>query len=451
MNAKIPHRLPTASLDRMFQLNQQLDQQFHFVLEMEGRLDEHRVRQALRLAMDSEPVFGCRYIASHRQPYWERRDDLDKLPLCGVIESSGVREELTRFVARQCDASVDPLAQICIVRGNSDTLCLKVSHAATDGTGGKELLSLIASFYRALSTVGHGHVLKVVPNLASRSLWQLLGHADWRSYWQAFRNKRREPVEDQWSFPFVDRSKRGPLTFTVRKLGPSTFDSLKALAERSGATLNDLLLAACFRALWEFLDFPAAIPQSIYVPVNARRYLPFGRMEAICNFPIPFWPTLERIPGEPFEKTVLRVQEAMPRGAECKQRVLAHALMISLAHRFALPKVKKLFDLVHRKKLAEGCTTVTFTNNGVLIPEEFDFGLPIRDAWLIHPAAFAPDLLFGVVSFRKTLSFALTYSSHATNSQDVEQFMDGFAGQLDGIEEHMSLSSSRDSRSQSAR
>jgi NRPS condensation-like uncharacterized protein len=446
MNAKIPHRLPTASLDRMLYLNQQLDQQFHFVLEMEGRLDEDRLRQALRLAMDSEPVFGCRYVAGHRQPYWERRVDLDKLPLCEVIESSRVREGLARFVARQCDASLDPLAQICIVRGNSDTLCLKVNHTAVDGTGGKELLSLIASLYRALSTVGHGRVLKVVPNLASRSLWQLIGHVDRRSYWQAFRNKRREPVEDQWLFPFADRAERGALVFTLRKLGPSTFESLKAFAQRSGATLNDLFLAACFRALWEFLDFPPAIPQSIYVPVNARRYLPLGRTGAICNFPIPLWPTLERIPGEPFEKTVLRVREAMPQGAERKQRVLAHALLISLSHRFALPKVKQIFDLIHRQKLSQGCTTVTFTNNGVLIPEELDFGLPLRDAWQIRPAAFAPDLLFGVISFRKTLTFVLTYPSHAANSQDIEHFLDAFVGQLDGIEDYMSLANSRGSR-----
>jgi NRPS condensation-like uncharacterized protein len=368
MNAKIPFRLPATSLDRMLYLNQYLDQQFHFVLEMDGRLDEHRMRQALRLAMDAEPVFGCRYVAAPRQPYWARRDDLDRLPLCEVIESSEVREGLTRFVARPCDASRDPLAQICIVRGNTDTVCLKVNHTAADGPGGKELLSLIASLYRALNRSTPGGVPEIVPNLASRSLWQWLGHVNWRSYWQAFRTQRRQPAEDQWSFPFVDRSKRDAMVFTVRKLGPSSFDSLKAFAKRWGATLNDLFLAACFRSLWEFLDFPPAIPQSVYIPVNARKYLPGGRTGAICNFPIPLWPALERIPGEPFEKTVLRVREAMPQGAERKQRVLALALVISLAHRLALPQVKRLFDAVHQKKNSEGRTTVTFTNNGIFVP-----------------------------------------------------------------------------------
>ncbi|HEY7386956.1 MAG TPA: hypothetical protein VH640_00480, partial [Bryobacteraceae bacterium] len=132
-NLKIPQRLPAVALDRLMYVNRLCyDPQLHYVLKLEGRLDEARVRRAVRLAMDAEPVFGCRYVP-RKKPFWERRNDLDSLPLCEVVETTEVQRELERFAARPSDATRDPLVEIRIVRGASDSLCLKVSHVPADG------------------------------------------------------------------------------------------------------------------------------------------------------------------------------------------------------------------------------------------------------------------------------------------------------------------------------
>ena len=75
MNQEIPRRFPAAAQDRIVYLNQQLlDPQIHYIVAFEARLDESRLKRCVRLAMDAEPVFGCRYVPG-RPPHWKRRDD----------------------------------------------------------------------------------------------------------------------------------------------------------------------------------------------------------------------------------------------------------------------------------------------------------------------------------------------------------------------------------------
>lgn len=407
-----------------------MGQQFSFVLVLQGRINAGSIRQAVRLAMDAEPIFGCRYVPVPRQPYWERRDDLDKLPLCEVIDAVDIEEEVTRFVSRPCDAALDPLVQACILRGNDDALCVKINHAAADGAGAKELLHVIASFYRALENGGGRAALEVVPNFGRRGLGQLLRQFDGRSYWRAARGKDHKPVESQWRFPSDNRSETDGVLLALRRFEPEQFDSMKTRAKQFQVTLNDYFVAACFRSLWEFLDFPAGIPQSICVPLNGRVYLPSGRTGSICNFSLPLYSTLERIPREPIGRTAQRVRLQMPHGTERSQHVLSFALAAFIAHRLAMPRLKTAIHEAHRRKLFTGCTTVTLTNNGALDPARLDFGLPVKDAWQTHPAAFGADLIVGVVSFLKKLTFTVSYPGRAVKSEHIERFLDAFAGQL---------------------
>jgi NRPS condensation-like uncharacterized protein len=59
-----------------------------------------------------------------------------------------------------------------------------------------------------------------------------------------------------------------------------------------------------------------------------------------------------------------------------------------------------------------------------------NFGIPVKDAYQILPTAFAPGLFLAIISFRKTLTFTMSYSSVAMDRNDVERFLDLFVKQL---------------------
>ncbi|MBV8905844.1 MAG: hypothetical protein JOZ22_19595 [Acidobacteriia bacterium] len=421
----IPRRLPAAASDRLvYNLLGRSDENCTFVVEFSGCLSERRLQRVLRLVMDVEPVFGCRYVKS-RMPYWERRDDLDRLELCDVSRSADIATELEHFVASGGTATKDPLLHARIVRGESDTLFLRTNHVAADAAGYKELLALIAVLYRDCAA----REPEVRPNLGSREKWQLFRQVGWRQCLRILRKRLPRAANPEWRFPMAPERDRGPRRFSLRRLEPGALGVMRRFAKQSGATLNDIFIAACFRVLWRFLDFPCGIPQSIAVPADLRQYLSDGKAEAIGNFSIPFPVTLERVPGEPLHETLHRVHAATSVERR-KEQVLASELISFVAHRFFPSRTEKAFAALERDNWREGRTTVGFTNNGILAPEQMDFGVPVTDAYRILFAPATPGLFWGVSSFQRRLTFALTYFAGAFRSEDVEAFLDTFIEEL---------------------
>jgi NRPS condensation-like uncharacterized protein len=397
----------------------------NFVLTFASRVDEQRLRAAMRLAMDAEPVFGCRYVPG-RKPYWERRDDLDSLPLCTLAETPDFSRELERFVDAPCDGTRDPLLAARIVRGETDALFFKTSHLAADGAGCKRLLSLVAGLYRNPQRAAQG----ISPNLGCRGAGQLFNQTGWRECLRILRQPRLRRARDVWRFPVANGQDRGDLRFAIRRLGPAAFDALRAFGKRVGATLNNVFVAACFRALWRFLDFPPGIPQSITIPADARRYLRYGGTEAICNFNAPLHATIERIIDEPFEQTLIRIRNCPLAEPVRRERAVAAMFWISVLYHLFLRRVERGLETGLKRPSNQWRSVIALTNLGAFDPDQFDFGVPLTDLYRISQAAFAPSLIIGVSSFCKKLTFAINYPGRAIRAQDIERFFDIFVEEL---------------------
>jgi NRPS condensation-like uncharacterized protein len=346
----IPRRLPAPAQDRMvYSYRHGQHEHAISVLAFDGRLDEHRLRDAMRLAIDAEPVFGCRYVPG-RKPYWERRDDLDSLPLCTLAETADFSRELERFVDIPCDGTRDPLLAARIVRGETDALFFKTSHLAADGAGSKELLSLIAGLYRGPKSAAQ----RIVPNLGYRGARQLFAQTGWRECLRIFRPPQHRRARAVWRFPMSDRRDPGGLRFAIRRLSPAEFDAMRAFGKRFGATLNNVFMAACFRALWRFLDFPPGIPQSLAIPTNARPYLRSGATEAICNFTAPLHATIERIMDEPFEQTLIRIRRCPLAGPARRERAVAAMFWISVLYQLFLGRIERRIEAAANRPSSPG-------------------------------------------------------------------------------------------------
>jgi hypothetical protein len=243
------------------------------MVAFEGRLDEARLRRAVRLVMDREPVVGCRYVPA-KKPYWERRDDLDSLPVCEVVETAAVHRELERFAARPSDATRDPLVQACIVRGASDTLCLKVNHVPADAGGGKDLLYSIAALYRALEDPAY----RPTPNLGDRGMGQLFRRYGWRRSLAGARYRLPRPPQNVWQFPTGDLQDEPPVvvtTFSAMQSARNFFED--SIAAVRGTGRRAILLSSFADSVPDRL--PPEVRWFAYVPL--RQLLP--RSSAILH------------------------------------------------------------------------------------------------------------------------------------------------------------------------
>ena len=102
------------------------------------------------------------------------------------------------------------------------------------------------------------------------------------------------------------------IAFSVRRLEAERVRGLRARGRAGGATLNDLLLAAYFRAPIALFDPPAGEPLPVQVPVDLRRYVPGKASAAVCNLSSAVWPAVTKDSAMmSFDRALAAVTESM--------------------------------------------------------------------------------------------------------------------------------------------
>ena len=124
--------------------------QIQAIMKLDGRLDFDKLSRAVRLSVDAEPVFGCRFVEND-PPYWKRLDNIDKIKFCSFEETDNPDEAIQRFLESPLDMDNDPMVKVKLIRSDQyDTLCLKINHACCDGAGTKEYIQLLSEIYSCI-------------------------------------------------------------------------------------------------------------------------------------------------------------------------------------------------------------------------------------------------------------------------------------------------------------
>ncbi|MBC9784312.1 hypothetical protein H1S01_07280 [Heliobacterium chlorum] len=88
-------RIPASPLDLFNHIQgyKGANQEINTITKLSGRIDENLLRKALKLAINEDPILGCRLVEDNPIPYWE-------LILASVIEES---ENLLQRKDRLCN------------------------------------------------------------------------------------------------------------------------------------------------------------------------------------------------------------------------------------------------------------------------------------------------------------------------------------------------------------
>ena len=278
------------------------------ILKLDGKLDFDRLSKAVRLTVDAEPVLGCSFVKGN-PPYWKRLTNIDEVEFCSFEEVSDVNEAVKRFLDSRLDMDNDPKIKIKLIHsGTYDVLALKVNHACCDGTGVKEYIQLLSDIYS--KTDGSGEAYTPKPTNRGRSdqdrLFKSLGIENPNDFWIP----GSDTSSPTWAFPWIqDTSNKTQIV--VCKLLPDQLDRISTYAKSKGATYNDVILAAYYRAMLGMGHPLYGVPMTVNVTVDLRRYLPDKKTESIRNFSGSVNSSLYMVENESFEETLSRVAYMM--------------------------------------------------------------------------------------------------------------------------------------------
>jgi NRPS condensation-like uncharacterized protein len=296
-------------------------------LDFAGRLDPQILARAADLLLDAEPILACRLVLDEQGPRWEpvakaRRNAF-------TITYRAADYETVRL--NGLDATANVQATWCLWRRESgDRLLVKMTHEAGDGVSLQYLVSRMASIYSALcGNASHqptrnlerrrdlGQLLSQIPRRARpRLLWDF---AKFMTPRVARKSTHVLPLAPKSSGPWVAVTKRVPAT---------QLRYVSQYGKTRGATLNDVFLAAAYRALANDGRWDGRSALCISITVDLRRWC-HSAAASICNLASFEHPFLMRKLGSDFEQTLANVT-ALTRLRKKHQPGLAEALLLDM-------------------------------------------------------------------------------------------------------------------------
>ncbi len=419
-------RFPAPAQDQFMYLARSLhDCQGRCTLTFAESIDSDRLSRAFRLTLDVEPILACRFVPRPWKPFWQLRDDLQQISTCAASCSNDVENDSFKFLAEPLDPEKDAQIQMRIFRSHSDTLCVKINHMVTDGGGLLEYLHLLGHIYKKL---GENADYVVSGNgIHDRGQGQVFRRVGIRQLLRGARHYKLPAAA--WGFPMTNSDFSGR-TFIIRRLPGLQIDALKQFSRAHQASVNHVLHAAFYRALFELLDPPFSRELPIEATVNLRPYLSSDRAARICNLASAFFPSLTRKANEPFLGTLHRLQ-ALFEKAKNEQPWLGAALGIEAGFLFGFSVADYVTQYFKKRVVVPGNMHPFFANFGHIDASMVDFGsVRVTDLAMIGPVPFPPASILSVHSFNDTMYLTTGYCHTAVDPQVMERFLDLFVAEL---------------------
>lgn len=418
---RAPRLEPQDMYNRIAQLS--ADQQLSVVAELPGRLDPALLERAAEELVTAEPVLACRYVDDPRRPRFELRD-VAEVTEPFVEDAEDPHAAAMRWAAVTVDPCADPVFAVALFRGRqADVLALRVHHVATDGQGAKEVAYRFAEAYSALASGERPEL----PRGGSRSGVQALRRVNPLALVAAaYAPDAGRPT---WGVPAAGEPKER--VFEVRTLAEERFAALRAYGKRAGATVNDLVVTAAFRALFDVLDAPADRPMLLNVSFDMRRFLPSPPAAAALNMSSIETLAVQRVPGEPFDATLGRVSARL---SELKRGNpgLRGAVLLELVGRLGYRAMYRAGGEPMLRGREFGVSFPFVSNFGVVDASRFRFGeIAPADVVVLPPASLPPFVMLGASTWAGRLSLVVGYPPDAMPPGFVPRLLDAVAGELE--------------------
>ena len=405
------------------------------VLKLDGRLDFEKLSKAVRLSIDEEPVLGCRFVEGN-PPYWRRLDNIDETMFCSQEETGDPDEAAKRFLECPLCMDKDLMVKVRLIRSvQYDTLCIKINHACCDGAGSKEYIELLSKIYSCI--VRDNGIYIPNPKIGGRKdqdrLFNELGIKDPEKEW----NPSLIAPRTTWVFPWKP-GRTDSIRFSVCRLPCGQLDVMSEYGKARGATINDLILTAFYRAMFKISKPVYGIPMDISSTIDMRRYLPNQKAEAIRNFSGGFVTRIARKKGEAFGRTLHRVVNVMKK-IKAGNPGLQNAIGGERVEKMVFPNLCAYFRTVSfASRIASLIPALSgyacfpgISNFGFVSKSLIRFGESVvTDAYIVPPVVRAPGFLLLACTYNGIMTLVLGYYKASICREDVEGLLNKIRDEL---------------------
>lgn len=384
------------------------DQQITYVIELNGFLDIERLEKSVAVLLKSLPILQS-VIRVNGLHFKRTVSYSSKYRICIADMPDNPQESILKFVSTPCNPETElPLKLFVLRLNNNDTLCVKIDHVVSDAGGLKHLLYLLSDIYT------NGNIS--LPINKNRGMMQVYRKF---SIIKLIRNGLKANMPSPGVALIEGPFTRNDFFIEHAMLEPDMFERLHSKAKDFNTTINNLILTAVYRTIFEYTAVNMGIGYPIMIPIDMRRYLEYNKRGLVANYSSSLFPTLEKVENENFFDTLRRVSICMNKykndlpglGMSVKTSVGAH---------FACKQMKELYDAASSHESG----FINLTNFGTIDDQLLLFDkISVKDVYGIGPFQNAPALIIAVSTFKDTLNFAVQGSDRQKIQAFVKEFL----------------------------
>lgn len=409
--------------------------QIQAIMRLDERLDFDKLKRAVRLSVEVEPILKCRFVED-TSPYWKPLENIGVIDFCYMEKTDDVDKAIENFIQTPLDMDNDPMVKVKLIRSEQyDILALKLDHTCTDGAGAQEYIKLLAEIYSSIDQ--ENNTLTLEPRIAGRKdqdrLFAELGITNPDALFI--------PGSDislpMWPFPW-EKGGSNTVCVSICRLPGEHLDSMIKYAKSASVTLNDLILTSYYRAMLEMGQPIYGLPLEIPTTVDLRRYLPDHKTQAIRNFSGSERTKLSMIINEPFAKTLQRVA-GMMKEIKKKYPGLQSAIGLERIEKLNFGDTLGYYQASQEaRKITRFCPLYygdmcvpTLSNIGYLSKSLIKFGSStVIDAYIVPPVVRAPGVLLMANSYNSVLTLAIGYYKHTVKRENIEKLLNKIKDEL---------------------
>ena len=266
---------------------------------------------------------------------------------------------------------------------------IQQSHLVVDGGDGKYLIAKLVEAYNMILETGKAEALEIKDgSRAPEKVYEKLGMADMKE----LMSNPLSSVETAYPYPTTES---GMARVTSKVISAQLMSAARKKAKAVGATANDLLVTAFYRAYAAMDGVDAAAPMSISSMMDLRRHCVDGESEGLCNMSGSFMTVLENGCTGSFADTLAAVAEQT---TKVKENPLAGLEGMPIVH--ALARNMPMGILLELMGKIYGSAPVGVTNLGNLKCVDFALGGIVPNGGIFGgPLKKKPGMQISVISF----------------------------------------------------
>ncbi len=256
------------------------DRMVHLELHYDFEIDIEKLRTVLICFFEKAPVLHSRFVDNHVSPYWEVMPYNIEQVLT-VAHPADVQSAIDEFLTQYIPPESDLQMKVAVFYYEGKTaLCFVENHMCMDGGDFKYFIREFCKAYTDYDEKGIPPLNLREGTRAYDSVYSDFSKTQEKMARNLYRNVC---AKDKHKFPLTESKKDDNSFIARRKISADTFMRLKAVGKQQGATINDMLVAAYFYALYELAGYGEDESVTISCAIDLRRHLKDDEGQGITN------------------------------------------------------------------------------------------------------------------------------------------------------------------------